>query len=89
MHEIQTAGILDFGSLERFFQRVLPDSLDRFAFFIAAFTLAFIVINVMVQTTAVYTWFERRVLARFQARPQPLGAVRHASANRRPDKADD
>ena len=47
MHEIQTAGILDFGSLERFFQRVLPDSLDRFAFFIAAFTLAFIVINVM------------------------------------------
>jgi len=71
MHEIQTAGILDFASLEQFFQRVLPDSLDRFAFFVAAFTLAFIVINVMVQTTAVYTWFERRVLGRFQGRLGP------------------
>lgn len=71
MHEIQTAGILDFGSLERFFQRMLPDSLEGFAFFLAALTLAGIVINVMVQTTAMYTWFERRVLGRFQARLGP------------------
>jgi NADH-quinone oxidoreductase subunit H len=71
MHEIQTAGILDFRAIERFFQRVLPDDLDRLAFFLAAFTLAGIVVTVMVQTTAVYTWFERRVLGRFQARLGP------------------
>ena len=71
MPEIQTAGILDFGSIERFFQRILPDDLDRLAFFLAGFTLAFIVINVMVQTTAMYTWFERRALGRFQSRLGP------------------
>lgn len=71
MHEIRVAGILDFGSLQGFFLRVLPDNLDRFAFFLAGLTLAFIVINVMVQLTAVYTWFERRALGRFQARLGP------------------
>jgi NADH-quinone oxidoreductase subunit H len=71
MPEIKSAGFLDFESLERFFVRMLPDSLEGFAFFMAAFTLAGIVINVMVQTTAVYTWFERRVLGRFQARLGP------------------
>jgi NADH-quinone oxidoreductase subunit H len=71
MHEIKTSGFLDFESLERFFVRMLPEDLERLAFFMAAFTLAGIVINVMVQTTAVYTWFERRVLGRFQARLGP------------------
>jgi len=71
MHEIKSAGFLDFESLERFFVRMLPEDLERLAFFMAAFTLAGIVVNVMVQTTAVYTWFERRVLGRFQARLGP------------------
>ena len=71
MREIKTAGFLDFESIERFFNRVLPDNLDSLAFLLAAVTLGGIVITVMVQTTAIYTWFERRALGRFQARLGP------------------
>ena len=37
----------------------------------AGFTLAFIVINAMIMSTALYTWFERRALGRFQVRLGP------------------
>ena len=41
------------------------------AFILAGFTLAFLVINVVIMTLAFYTWFERRVLGRFQSRLGP------------------
>ena len=49
----------------------LPAPLDGLAYPIAAVALAFLVINAMVMTTALYTWFERRMLGRFQARLGP------------------
>ena len=71
---------LDFKSIQDFFMRVLdrdflPEDLEWVAFGLAGFALAFFVINVLVGLTAVYTWFERRVLGRFQARlgPNRLG----------------
>ena len=48
-----------------------PDGLEWVAFIVASAILAFIVINAAVMTTAVYTWFERRVLGRFQNRLGP------------------
>ena len=67
---------LDFISVRDFFVRLLdrdflPEDLEWVAFALAGFTLAFVVINVVVQMTAVYTWFERRALGRFQARLGP------------------
>ena len=49
----------------------LPAPLDGLAYPIAAVAMAFLVINAMVMTTALYTWFERRMLGRFQARLGP------------------
>jgi NADH-quinone oxidoreductase subunit H len=63
--------MLDFLSLLDFFRDNLPSPIDRLAYLIAAMTLAFLVINAMVMTTAVYTWFERRTLGRFQSRLGP------------------
>ncbi len=62
---------LDFGSIYRFFDGFLPESMDWLAFAFAAGALAFIVVNVLLLSTAVYTWFERRVLGRFQNRLGP------------------
>ena len=45
--------------------------MDWLVFAIGAGALAFIVINAMVMSTAVYTWFERRTLGRFQNRLGP------------------
>ena len=49
----------------------LPAPIDGLAYPIAGVTLAFLVINAIVMTTALYTWFERRMLGRFQARLGP------------------
>lgn len=62
---------LDFVSIYSFFDGFLPEGMDWVAFAIAAGVLSFIVINVMMLSTAVYTWFERRVLGRFQNRLGP------------------
>ena len=71
-----TGGILDFCSIYSFFVEVLDrvgfaDSMDWLAYTLAGFTLAAIVINAMIMTTAVYTWFERRTIGRFQVRLGP------------------
>lgn len=63
--------MLDFLSVLGFFKDNLPDPLDRLAYPIAGMTLAMIVINAVVMSTALYTWFERRVLGRFQSRRGP------------------
>ncbi len=62
---------LDFRSVYGFFDGFLPESMDWVAFAIAASALAFIVINALMLSTALYTWFERRVLGRFQNRLGP------------------
>lgn len=65
--ETLRAGFLDFHSVYGFFN-FLPDWL---AFALAGGLVAFIVINVMVMGTGLYTWFERRVIGRMQARLGP------------------
>ena len=71
-----TGGVLDFCSIYRFFDDLLgssgvADRTDWLAFALAGSVLAFIAINGLVAATALYTWFERRALARFQARLGP------------------
>ena len=66
-----TGGILDFCSVYRFFAGPLPEAWEWLAFALAAFTLAFMVINAVVMVTGVYTWFERRAIGRFQSRLGP------------------
>ena len=66
-----SAGIFDFGSIYRFFDSILPERVDWLAYGLAGFSLAFLVINMMVVTTALYIWFERRVMGRFQSRLGP------------------
>lgn len=71
-----TGGVLDFCSIYRFFDDLLgssgvADQTDWLAFLLAGFVLAVVVINSLVASTALYTWFERRALARFQARLGP------------------
>ncbi len=71
--EIYAAGILDFQSINDFVNGLIPDSLgiEWLAFAVAGGILAFIAINAMVLSTAIYTWFERRTLGRFQNRLGP------------------
>lgn len=66
-----TGGILDFCSIYRFFDAFLPEGVDWLAFALAGFVLAFIVINALVMSVALNTWFERRAIGRFQARLGP------------------
>jgi NADH-quinone oxidoreductase subunit H len=49
----------------------LPEGLAWLAFGLAGFLFAFIVINALLLLTALYTWFERRVIGRFQSRLGP------------------
>ena len=71
-----TGGVLDFCTIYRFFDGLLgsagaAEQTDWIAFSLAGLVLAFIVINALVGATALYTWFERRALGRFQARLGP------------------
>ena len=50
---------------------VMPGGLEWLAFVVAGGILAFAVINAVVMTGAIYTWFERRALGRFQSRLGP------------------
>ena len=64
---------MDFLTLYEFIRDRLPENLDLewLAFGIAASILAMIVYNVVISATALYTWFERRALARIQSRLGP------------------
>ncbi len=80
MCEEATGGILDFCTVYRFLD-VFPGWLESIvvldglaswlAYALAGVFLAFLVINTVVMATALNTWFERRMLARFQARLGP------------------
>ena len=49
----------------------LNDSASWMFYLAAAITFSFVVINVMILSTAFYTWFERRAIGRFHARRGP------------------
>ena len=72
-----SAGMLDFESIYNFYLALLPDKvagleeLKWLAFGLAGFTLALIVINALLLAAALYTWFERRAIGRFQSRLGP------------------
>ena len=66
-----TGGLLDFCSVYRFFAAALPAGWEWTAFTLAAAVVALIVINGVVMSTALYTWFERRAIGRFQSRLGP------------------
>ncbi len=65
------SGGLSFEGVYGFIVGFAPDGFEWLAFAVAAVLLAFLVINAMVMSTAVYTWFERRALGRFQNRLGP------------------
>ena len=71
MDNVLAAGLLDFGSIYRFFDGFLPESLDWLAYTIAGGVLAFIVVNAVILSVSAFTWFERRALGRIQSRLGP------------------
>jgi len=67
----QTQGILNFCRVHSIYEYILPDWLSSITYLITAITFGLIVINMIIMATALYTWFERRTLARFQSRLGP------------------
>ena len=61
----------DFTGIYGFFDDLMPESLDWVVFVITALILGAVVLNALMLSTALYTWFERRVLGRFQSRLGP------------------
>ena len=68
MIDFTETGLLSFHGIYSLFALFLPSWL---AYAATCGVLAFIVINAMVLSTALYTWFERRTIGRFQARMGP------------------
>lgn len=60
--------LIDFHTIYNLFSQFLPSWM---AYGATCAVLAFIVINTLVISTALYTWFERRTIGRFQARLGP------------------
>ena len=71
MDNVLAAGVLDFGSIYRFFDGFLPENLDWLAYTIAGGVLALIVVNAVILSVSAFTWFERRALGRIQSRLGP------------------
>lgn len=63
--------MIGFGNIYDTIANIAPRGLEWLAFVGASVVLAMIVINAAILTTALYTWFERRVLGRFQNRLGP------------------
>ena len=68
MIDFTETGLLSFHGIYSLFALFLPSWI---AYAATCGVLAFIVINAMVLSTALYTWFERRTIGRFQARMGP------------------
>ena len=62
---------MSFDQLYDLLDRFVPESIDWMVFTVTALILSLAVINAMVLCTALYTWFERRMLGRFQSRIGP------------------
>lgn len=70
-------GLIDFYVMDQFFESIFKslgmssETAGLAAFLSAGIVISFVVINVMILSTAFYTWFERRILGRFQVRRGP------------------
>ena len=63
--------MIDFKTINDLINNFVPDSFAWLAYTISGFAYAFMIINIVVMTTAIYIWFERRMMARFQSRLGP------------------
>jgi NADH-quinone oxidoreductase subunit H len=63
--------MIDFNIINDLINGFIPDSLAWLGYTVAGFIYAFMIINLVVMTTALYIWFERRAMARFQSRLGP------------------
>jgi len=61
----------DFNGIYGFLDGFMPDHLDWLVFLATSLILAIVIINAVVLATALLTWFERRLLGRFQSRLGP------------------
>ena len=61
----------DFNGIYGFLDGFMPDHLDWLVFILTSLILATVIINALVLFTALLTWFERRMLGRFQSRLGP------------------
>ena len=64
-------GLISFHVIYGLIINFTPDGLEWLAYGLTTALLAFLVINVMVMSTALYVWFERRAIGRFQSRLGP------------------
>ena len=62
---------MSFDQLYDLLDRFVPESIDWMVFTVTALILSLAVIYAMVLCRALYTWFERRMLGRFQSRIGP------------------
>ena len=63
--------MIDFNTINDLINGFIPDSLAWLGYAVSGFVYAFMIINLVVMTTALYIWFERRMMARFQSRLGP------------------
>ena len=76
MDLITTPGFINFHQIYDLAYKLLTslgigDSAAWMSYLVACLAISFIIINVLIMSTAIYTWFERRVIGRFQVRRGP------------------
>ena len=76
MDLITTPGFINFHQIYDLAYKLLTslgigDSAAWMSYLVACLAISFIIIYVLIMSTAVYTWFERRVIGRFQVRRGP------------------
>ena len=63
--------MIDFNIINDLINGFIPDGFAWLGYTVAGFIYAFMIINGVIMTTALYIWFERRAMARFQSRLGP------------------
>ncbi len=63
--------MIDFNIINDLINGFIPEGLECLGYTVAGFIYAFMIINLVIMTTALYIWFERRTMARFQSRLGP------------------
>lgn len=76
MDLITSPGFINFHQIYDLTHKILTglgvgSSAAWMSYLAACIAISFIIINVLIMSTAVYTWFERRVIGRFQVRRGP------------------
>lgn len=63
--------MIDFNTINDLINGFISEDLAWLGYAVSGFIYAFMIINLVVMTTALYIWFERRAMARFQSRLGP------------------